>query len=164
MISLIEAFKREFISELSGTRKMLSIIPDDKLLWKAHPKSMDINTLALHIAELPIMFEMVLNHDKWDFYNSPYPSVPCDSTLSIVKRFDECSEIAIAAFDKADNAALEEKWKMVAGEATYIESEKWEAVRHTFGQIIHHRAQLGVNLRLLDIPIPGVYGPSADEM
>lgn len=164
MINLLDSYKREFISELSGTRKLLSIIPDDKLDWSPHQKSMILNKLALHIAELHIMFEMVLNHEVWDVFNSPYPSVPCHSTLAIIKRFDESVEIALNAFDKANEESLSKNWKMVAGADTYINSEKWEAVRHTFGQIIHHRAQLGVYLRLLNIPIPGVYGPSADEM
>lgn len=164
MISFIKAFKQELEQESGETKRMLRVIPDDKMDWQPHPKSMTIKSLASHIAEMPLMIAMALNEKEWDFANNPYAPVDMSSSKEMVDRYEVCLEDAQSALDKASDDILQEKWVMRAGDQVYAELEKWQAVRHAFGQNSHHRAQLGVFLRLLDIPIPGPYGPSADEM
>ena len=164
MISFIESFKRELEQEAVQTRRMLQIVPADKIDWRPHPKSMTIKALVSHLAEIPLMITMALDHDKWDFANHPYAPVDMNNSTELVHRFEQCLDEARASLGRATDNILQQKWVMCAGDAIYMTCEKWEAVRHAFGQNAHHRAQLGVFLRLLDLPIPGPYGPSADEM
>ncbi|MDZ4707722.1 MAG: DinB family protein [Saprospiraceae bacterium] len=164
MISFIDAFKRELEIESVQTRRMLQLVPKDKMDWQPHPKSMTVKSLTSHLAEIPLMIVMSLNQDKWDFTDNPYAPVDMNSSTDLVKRFDECLDEAREALNNASDDILQKRWVMCAGDQVYADLEKWEAVRHAFGQNAHHRAQLGVFLRLLNIPIPGPYGPSADEM
>ncbi|MEP7266000.1 MAG: DinB family protein [Saprospiraceae bacterium] len=164
MISFIDSFKYELEQESVQTRRMLQIVPADKMDWKPHPKSMTISSLTNHLAEMPIMISLVLDQDKWDFTNMPYTPVVSTNAEELVARFDECVKSAQNSLDQADDSILQKKWLLCAGEAVYLDLEKWQAIRHAFGQNVHHRAQLQVNLRLLNIPVPGPYGPSADEM
>ncbi len=164
MITFIESFKRELAGEKIATRKMLALVPNDKADWAPHAKSMKMNTLANHLASMSLMIAIAVKFDKWDFANSPYPSVTCNNTQEIVDYYDYCVAEAEAALETATDDNLQNRWTMCMGDQVWLDLEKWEAVRHAFGQNSHHRAQLGVYLRLLDIPIPGCYGPSADEM
>ncbi len=164
MISFIESFKRELESESVQTRRMLQVVPAEKMEWRPHPKSMTIKALAGHLAEMPLMIALAINQDEWDFANNPYPPVDMNTAGELVTRFDWCIQEAKAALDKGSDDNLLERWILRAGDQVYMDITKWEAIRHAFGQNAHHRAQLGVFLRILDIPIPGPYGPSADEM
>jgi uncharacterized damage-inducible protein DinB len=164
MISFIEAFKKELAGEAVQTRRMLQIVPSDKLDWRPHPKSMTIKSLATHVAEIPLMIAIALKYPRWDFTNSPYPSVDLNNTEEILARFEYCLKEAQSSLDSSSDDILQEPWTLDAGDVTYLTLERWEAIRHAFGQNAHHRAQLQVCLRLLDIPVPGPYGPSADEM
>lgn len=162
MITFIEAFKRELEQEAIQTRRMLAIVPADKMDWRPHPKSMDIKTLATHLAEIPLMMVMGLLEDKWDFADSPYSPKDCNNAAELLAHFDHCVNAAQSALNQSNDRILQEPWVMCAGDVIYAKMEKWETVRHAFGQNAHHRAQLGVFLRLLEIPIPGPYGESAD--
>lgn len=164
MLSFIEAYQKELEQEAVQTRKMLAIVPADKMDWQPHPKSMTIKALATHLAEIPIMITIAVTQDKWDFAGSPYNPADYPNATALVERFDECVSEAQAALASASDDILRKEWILCDGDTIYGEFEKWEAIRHAFGQNAHHRAQLGVFLRLLDIPIPGPYGPSADEM
>ncbi|WP_228713606.1 DinB family protein [Arundinibacter roseus] len=164
MISFIETFQRELADESKETRRMLAIVPADKMDWQPHPKSMTLKALATHLAEIPIMITVALEQDKWDFAEEPYNPYDFPTAEALLARFDECIEKAENALAHASDDNLRDNWKLCSGEQVFMEVERWEAVRHAFGQNAHHRAQLGVFLRLLDIPIPGPYGPSADEM
>jgi len=164
MISFIESFKRELESEGVQTRRMLQVVPADKMDWRPHPKSMTIKALAGHLAEMPLMIAMGINQDEWDFAKSPYDPVDMNNAQELVTRFDQCLEEARIALDHGADDTLQKRWVLRAGDQVYMDITKWECIRHAFGQNAHHRAQLGVFLRLLDIPIPEPYGPSADEM
>jgi uncharacterized damage-inducible protein DinB len=164
MISFIEAFKKELEAEAIQTRRMLEIVPTDKMDWRPHPKSMNIKTLATHLAEIPLMIVMGLKHDKWDFGNSPFEAADCNTTDDLLVCFDNCIAEARIALDESTDDILQDPWTMGMGDQVWLQIEKWETFRHAMGQNAHHRAQLQVCLRLLDIPVPGPYGPSADEM
>lgn len=164
MITFIEAFKRELKAEAVQTRRMLAIVPTDKMDWQPHTKSMKIGPLASHLAEIPFMIALALKYPRWDFSDSPYPNKEMKNAQEFLDRLDYAVSEAKAALDQSSDDILEEPWSLGAGDVTYMEMSRWEAIRHAFGQNAHHRAQLQVCLRLLDIPVPGPYGPSADEM
>jgi len=162
-MSLIQFFLKQFDDEAITTRKMLSIIPDDKYDWQAHKKSMTIRSLATHIAELPTWIPMTLNTSELDFASSPYTPKAINNTSELINYFESCLQDGRSALETAKEEQLSESWTLRNGEDIYSTSPKVEVLRMVFSQIIHHRAQLGVYLRLLDVPIPGSYGPSADD-
>ena len=164
MITFIESFRRELEVEAAQTRRMLKIVPADKMDWRPHPKSYTIKALASHLAEMPLMIALALKYPRWDFMNSPYPSADMNTAEELLKQFDYSVEEAKKAIGESSDDILLEPWSLGAGDVTYMSMARWEAVRHAFGQNAHHRAQLQVCLRLLNIPVPGPYGPSADEM
>ena len=141
-MKLLEVLVNEMQQEAITTRKMLERIPNDKFDWQPHERSMTIVRLANHIAELPGWVNMILNTEELDFANNPYQPTAYDNTED----------------------QLEDEWTLRQGEMILQRSNKLEFIRHTFCQIVHHRAQMGVFLRLLDVPIPGSYGPSGDEV
>jgi len=162
-MSLIQFFLKQFDDEATTTRKMLSIVPDDKYDWQPHPKSMTIRSLATHIAELPTWIPMVLNTSELDFATSPYDPKVINNTAELLDYFEKCLKEGRWALEAAKEEQLSESWTLRNGKDIYSTSPKVEVLRMVFSQIIHHRAQLGVDLRLLNVPIPGSYGPSADD-
>ncbi|WP_304235744.1 DinB family protein [Jiulongibacter sediminis] len=163
MITFIEAFKKELEDEAKETRRMLKQVPTDKNDWAPHPKSMKLGVLAVHLAEIPDMIEIALLKDKWDFVEMEWDPKEFKTSEELLGYFDASLKNAFNALEKSSDDSLMNEWVMCSGEQIWLKTTKWEAVRHAFGQNAHHRAQLGVYLRLLDIPIPGPYGPSADE-
>jgi len=163
-MSLIQFFLKQLDDEAKTTRKMLSIVPDDKYDWQPHPKSMMIRRLATHIAELPSWITMTLTTSELDFASNPYTPEVINNTAGLLKYFEKNLADGKAHLEAATEEQLAESWTLRNGKDIYSTSPKSEVLRMTFSQIIHHRAQLGVYLRLLDVPIPGSYGPSADDM
>jgi len=162
-MEIIRMFLRELDSEAAITRKMLSRIPDDKYDWQPHPKSMTIRQLANHIAELPGWITMAITTDELDFSQKAYQPVQISDTKELIGMFNELVAEAKETLWQTSEPVLEKKWVLREGDVIYLEGTKTEIIRVSLNQITHHRAQLGVFLRLLDIPIPGTYGPSADE-
>lgn len=156
-------FLAEMEREAQTTRKMLSRIPDDKYDWQPHEKSMTVRQLATHIAELPTWVPMILTTDELDFAASPYEPTAISNTAELVAYFEKCLHDGKTQLVPEQEAILNKTWTLRNGDEIYDVSPKHEVIRMTFCQIVHHRAQLGVYLRLLDVPIPGSYGPSADE-
>ncbi len=163
MITFIEAFKRELEDEAKETRRMLKQVPMGKYDWQPHPKSMKMGILAIHLAEIPDMITKAIVSDKWDFAEEEWNPKTFENQEELLAVFDNSYNKAIEALNSSSDSTLQDNWKLCAGDITYLEMERWEAVRHAFGQNAHHRAQLQVYLRLQDIPVPGPYGPSADE-
>jgi len=156
--ALIGELKQESVN----TRKMLERVPTDKIDWQTHEKSMKIERLATHIAELPVWFERIVNANEFNF--AVLKREPKESTEAIVKLFDERLANAIKALESASDENLNDSWTFRRGEQIIFQLPKKVAIRSMgFNHIYHHRGQLSVYLRLLDIPVPGMYGPSADE-
>ncbi|MDP4130106.1 MAG: DinB family protein, partial [Bacteroidota bacterium] len=149
--------------ESATTRKMLERVPTEKLDWQPHPKSMSLVRLATHVAEIPNWIPMVTEMDELDFSKGNYAPQPISSNKDLLDYFEKNRIDGKAALEKVSDDILEQPWSMRNGEEIFFTLPKGEVLRMTLSQIIHHRAQLGVYLRLLDIPIPGTYGPSADE-
>lgn len=160
---MTKVFLKELAQEAQTTRKMLARVPADKFDWKPHEKSMTLRQLSTHIAELPSWISMTLNTTELDFASNPYQPVSVSDNDALLNYFEKSLAEGKASLEKATDADLEPTWTLRNGKDIYANSPRGEFIRLTFSQIIHHRAQLGVYLRLLDIPIPGSYGPSADE-
>ncbi len=159
----LSLFKNELEKEATATRKMLAAVPNDKYDWKPHPKSMTIRQLATHIAELPTWIGMALNTNELDFATMDYNPPPINDTATLVQTFEKSLADGLAQLTNDKENTLDEPWTLRNGEKVYSVEPKADVIRMSLSQIIHHRAQLGVFLRLLDVPIPGTYGPSADE-
>jgi uncharacterized damage-inducible protein DinB len=162
MSKIIELL-REMEQESQTTRKMLSRVPDDHLDWQPHPKSMTVRRLATHIAELPTWVTMVLHTSELDFEDNSYQPKVVNNRGELMELFETSLADGRSHLADAEEAELDKQWTLRSGEQIYSVSSKAEVVRMAYCQIVHHRAQLGVFLRLLDIPIPGSYGPSADD-
>jgi uncharacterized damage-inducible protein DinB len=162
-MTFLEFFLQQLEEEAVTTRKMLSRVPTEKLGWKPHEKSMEINRLATHIAELPTWIPMTLNTDELDFAASDYKPKKVNETEELVQYFEECLVKGRQAVKNGNEADLDKPWTLRNGAEIYSTTPKRDVIRMSLSQIIHHRAQLGVFLRLLNVPIPGSYGPSADE-
>jgi uncharacterized damage-inducible protein DinB len=162
--NFIQPLLKEMEQESKTTRKMLSIVPTDKFDWKPHEKSMSIQKLAGHIAELPEWVTMTLTTSGLDFASNPYNPVKLNTTTDLMTYFEKSLADGKAHLEKATDADLLPDWTLSNGDQILSKSSKAEVIRMVYSQIVHHRAQLGVYLRLLNIPIPGSYGPSADDM
>jgi len=156
---LIAEMKREAVT----TRKMLERLPVDKYDWKPHPKNMTLRELAYHVAEIPGWTELVLHTSELDFAKTPYSQKRLESNEEYLEFHDKNVEKGIAALEEANPADFEKSWTIRSGEMIFFTADKETNLRDCYCQTVHHRAQLGLYLRLLDIPIPGSYGPSADE-
>ena len=159
-ISLIQ---KELEREALTTRKMLALVPAEKFDWKPHPRSMVIMNLATHIAELPTWVSMVLNTDELDFAANEYKPTIVKDNAGLMELFEKSVEDAHTQLAIGKEDTIDKEWILRMGEQILSKGSKADMIRHALSQIIHHRAQLGVYLRLLDIPIPGSYGPSADD-
>jgi uncharacterized damage-inducible protein DinB len=158
-----EDFLAEFKRESASTRKMLSRVPMDKLAWRPHEKSNSLEQLAKHIANLPNMLYSAIATDERNLAGiAPLP--PIESTEQLLAFFDANYEKAVAAFDGLSDDMMGRKWELKAGDRVFISTTKEDAMRYMyFNHTYHHRGQLSVYLRLLDVPVPGMYGPTADE-
>jgi uncharacterized damage-inducible protein DinB len=163
MSIIIPLLQKEFDQEAITTRKMLERIPDDKYDWQPHPKSMTIRQLATHIADLPSWTQLALTTDGLDFAVTPYEPTIINDTAALLTFLAESQDKGQTALAEATDDDLLPTWTLRHGDQLLSVSTTGEMIRMSFSQVVHHRAQLGVYLRLLDIPIPGSYGPSADE-
>ncbi|MEQ8788835.1 MAG: DinB family protein [Pirellulaceae bacterium] len=157
----------EFDHEMANTRKVLERAPDDKLDWRAHPKSNTIGWNANHLAEIPGWVAGTLSQASWDLAptdGEPYKSPALASVRQILELFDQNVVSAREALSSASDAAMQECWSLLRGGEALMTMPR-SAVKRGFvlNHTIHHRAILCVYLRLNDIAVPGMYGPSADE-
>ncbi|MGZ3751625.1 MAG: DinB family protein [Mucilaginibacter sp.] len=162
-MEIIKMLLKEFDEEAQTTRKMLSCIPNDKYDWQPHPKSMTIRRLATHLADIPSWVEIAICDDELDFAAGTHQEPVINSTEELLRFFEESLVKGRAALSNTTEDVLQEPWTLRNGDQVYSVRPKVEVIRMSYSQMVHHRAQLGVFLRLLDVPIPGSYGPSADE-
>jgi len=157
----------EFDMEMQNTRKTLERAPDDKWNWKPHDKSGTVGWLAGHIATLPGWLTMTIHTEELDYapVNGPaYQPPKTDNRAELLAVFDKESGEARAALASVGDADLMKSWKLLAGGQEIFSMPRIAVIRGmVMNHLIHHRAQLGVYYRLLGIPVPGLYGPSADE-
>lgn len=159
--NLIEELKRESLS----TRRILERVDFSHVDWVPHEKSMSFGRLATHIAELPIWINRILEADKFDFATTVFSPNVANDNADVMRIFEEHIQNALTALNAvASDEQLESTWMAVRGEVMVSSASRRVSIQHwSLNHIIHHRGQLSVYLRLLNIPVPGLYGPSADE-
>jgi uncharacterized damage-inducible protein DinB len=157
----------EFDQEMQNTRKTLERAPDDKWNWKPHDKSGTVGWLAGHVGTVPQWITMTINTEELDYApvgGPPYEPPKIENRAQLLAAFDKGSAEARAALAKVSDADIMKGWKLLAGGKEVFTMPRIACIRGMcLNHMIHHRAQLGVYYRLLGIPVPGLYGPSADE-
>ncbi len=163
------SYKHGLIAELQmeaiSTRKMLERVPTDKNDWKPHEKSMNLGRLSTHVAELPGWIAMTMGTDELDLSKMEYKPVMAKSTEELVAKLDDNVNKAVAALENSNDEDFEKIWTLRNGDHVIFTLPKKVVLRSmAYSHYYHHRGQLSVYLRLLEIPVPGMYGPSFDEM
>jgi uncharacterized damage-inducible protein DinB len=152
-------------SEFASTRRMLANVPEGKSEYRPHDKSMTLGGLAAHLAELPSFGANILTTNELDFAKAPYKPRQFGSTRELLEEFDRNAAEFKSGIEASTWESLDERWTLRYGQRVFVEEQKAKLLRSiTVSHIAHHRAQLGVYLRLLGLVVPGTYGPSADEM
>ena len=152
---------KEFDVEMATTRRLLERVPSDRGDWKPHEKSFPLGHLAQLVSWMPGWITRTLHEPFIDLAAGGRYSL--ESTDSLLEVFDENVKTARAALDSVRDATLDEPWSLRMGDRVLMTSPRGETVRGHLNHLIHHRGQLTVYLRLLDVPIPSIYGPTADE-
>jgi uncharacterized damage-inducible protein DinB len=155
----------EFDHEMAQTRRALERVPAAKFGWKPHEKSWCAGQLALHLANVPSWFAMMMTTDEIDFATFPPPRYETPANIEeVLAKFDANVAAARAALAGAADERLHGKWTGRTGDKVHFTRTRAELLRgFVLSHMIHHRGQLTVYLRLLDVPVPSLYGPSADE-
>jgi uncharacterized damage-inducible protein DinB len=166
-MKLSDTMLPEFDQEMANTRKTLKRVPDEKFSWKPHAKSTSLGGLATHLANIPSWTKNTLAADELDIAPvgaEPFRLEEAKSRADLLDAFDKNVSEARAALEAATDEDWQGMWSLLAG-GNKIFTLPRTAVMRSFvmNHLIHHRAQLGVYLRLLDVPVPSIYGPSADE-
>ena len=166
-MGLSEALLPEFDQEMGNTRKTLERVPEDKFAWKPHEKSGTMGWLATHLANLPSWATSTIDLDSLDLAPGGVPvepARPANSRKEVLEIFDKNVAGARAAIAGASDAHLLKPWSLLMGGRTILTLPRIAVLRSfVMSHSIHHRAQLGVYLRLNNVPVPAIYGPSADE-
>ncbi len=162
--SLINLLLKEVDAEAATTRKFLALVPADEAGYKPHAKNMTMHDLAVHLAELPSWMTLGIATEGIDFATMDYTPTAWRSTEELLGIFEKSLAGGRASLEGAsEELLLNGTWTMRHGEHVIDTLSKYEIVRVSLAQTIHHRAQLGMYLRLLDVPLPGSYGPTADN-
>ncbi len=162
-MELIKELSKELNAEAGTTRKFLALVPVDKLDWAPHEKSMKMGDLAIHIAELPTWVKLGLETEGLDFATMEYQPPTITSSQDLLNLFENSLKEGQESLEKATLEDMNKRWVLRSGDKIHADLSSYETIRHSFAQTAHHRAQLGVYFRLLNIPVPSSYGPSADE-
>ncbi|UOQ52324.1 DinB family protein [Hymenobacter cellulosivorans] len=161
---LAQAFSIELLDEAKLTRRVLERVPVAQFDWQPHVKSMKLGQLARHTADLIGWIKDTLDTTEIDVaVFDDAPVMPITSTEELLAYFNQRVEAANTGLLQATPEDLEQQWTMRSGDYVIVAQPRAEVVRHLISHMIHHRGQLSVYLRLLDVPVPYIYGPSADD-
>lgn len=161
MTSAVEAIRNEFRDEVPSIRRVLERVPQDKLGWKPHPKSRSLGELAVHVAAIPGMIAIIANQDEFSPNMQPKPVPSADE---IRASFESNVRSAEEALNNLSDDKAAGTWRLTIGGKEILRRTRVQAFRtNVLNHIYHHRGQLSVYLRLLDVAVPMVYGPTADE-
>ncbi|RNI21845.1 DinB family protein [Rufibacter latericius] len=164
-MELNQKLLRQFEQEAANTRKMLERVPEEHFDWKPHPKSMSLKRLAAHVAELPGLFiASVLKTDELDLSPETYTPFTGTTHQELMAHFEENYQKAVKALNDTNVVEIGKTWTLRSSGHVIASMPKQVVIRNlAMNHLIHHRGQLSVYLRLLDVPVPGMYGPTADE-
>lgn len=160
-MSFAETILPEFDQEMASTRKAIERVPSDKGAWKPHPKSFSLGHLTQLVSTMPGWITNMATTTELNLATSAGYSL--ESTESLVARFDKLVVEARAALASLTDADLAVQWSLKHGDRVLFTTSRAATIRSTINHLIHHRGQLTVYLRLVDVPVPSIYGPTADE-
>lgn len=160
-MSIAETFLPEFDEEMKITRRLLERVPEEQGTWKPHEKSFSLGHLAQLVSWMPSWITQAMTHTSLDL--SAGPKYSHEKTATLLETFDAGVASAHAALERAQDADFAVAWSLTAGGRTLFTMPRVAVVRQTINHLIHHRGQLSVYLRLVDVPLPSIYGPTADE-
>jgi uncharacterized damage-inducible protein DinB len=152
---------QEFDQEMKTTRRVLERVPSDKGQWKPHAKSFSLGHLAQLVSWMPGWIAQTLKEPSLDLAGAPKYSY--EATETLLRGFDDNVKAARKAFETTTDADWSIPWSLKHGARTLFSAPRGVVVRQHISHLVHHRAQLGVYLRLIDVPVPSMYGPTADE-
>jgi uncharacterized damage-inducible protein DinB len=152
---------KEFDQEMHSTRRLLERVPGDKATWKPHEKSFSLGHLALLVSWMPDWIALSLRQPHIDLAQAPGYTI--ESTPALLASFDRGAQAARDALAEVTGKALDEPWSLRNGDQVFMTLPRGEVVRQHLNHLIHHRGQLTVYLRLVNVPLPAIYGPTADE-
>jgi len=162
-MALKDALLPEFDHEMALTRKVLERVPEDKFAWAPHEKSMTLGRLAGHISEIPGWVKEALTKDCIDIGGDFKPDIPTTRS-QVLDKFDKLVGVARPLLDGATDAQFMSTWTLKSKDQEMFSAPKAAVLRSfVFSHLIHHRGQMSVYLRLAGVPVPAIYGPSADE-
>ncbi len=162
--TLGQVMAMEMEMEAATARKLLERLPEEKFEWQPHVKSMTLGRLAGHVAETFEWTGATILQDELDFSTMDYKPEPATSTAAILEKFDANIKSALEILSGVSDDDIMKPWTMRDGEKIYMTMPKVAVMRgFVLSHMIHHRGQLSVYMRLLDVPVPSIYGPSADE-
>ena len=159
--SVAQAFLAELDAEMPPTRRLLERVPSAKGDWKPHPKSFSLAHLAQLVARMPGWLTHTMNQPSLDLSSAPRYSN--ETTEALVAEFDRCVKEAREVLAKAKDEDFSEPWSLTMGRRVLMTMPRLVIMRQNINHLAHHRGQLTVYLRLLDVPLPSIYGPTADE-
>lgn len=165
-MSIAQSLLPEFDQEIANTRKLLERVPADRMQWKPHQKSWALGALASHLANLLVWTSMTIEKDAFDMNPESPPPTPAEAKDAdeLVARLDENAAAARKSLEGADDATMMKEWSLKSGDQVFFTMPKVAVIRSfVMNHLIHHRGQLTVYLRQCDVPLPGIYGPTADE-
>ena len=161
----VSALFADVEDEFASTRRVLANFPDEHADWKPHAKSMSLIELAAHVASLPELGRVIAERPEWNFADTPYVPPTARTREELLALFDEKVEGARRAITALDAELLDTPWRFRNGDIEYFSGQRGPLLRRFLvSHTAHHRGQLTVYYRMLDVPVPGIYGPSADEM
>jgi uncharacterized damage-inducible protein DinB len=162
---LNQSFIAEIKHEAASTKRILERVPEDKFGWKPHEKSMTLGRLASHVAELPAFLNSILTMDEFDFAKGHYKPSHANTSDELLQVFQQKLDEVVQTLQNTSDEKMQANFTLRNGEHVFATLPRMVAIRSmALNHLIHHRGQIAVYLRLLDVPVPGLYGPSADEM
>ena len=163
-MNLIDPILAELAHEGATTRRLLERLPQDRLGWQPHQKSMTLGRVATHIAEIPGWVGSIVEKDEFDLGASGYVPPTLGSVAEIIAMFDKSVATAAETLKRQSNDRLLAKWQLKKNGQLVVEMPRLGMIRSfLMNHLIHHRGQLSVYLRLQNVPLPSIYGPTADE-
>lgn len=163
-MTISEILLLDYDVEIENTRRTLERIPENDPQWKPDEKSMAIGRLALHVARLPQFCTSILTKTELNMATEKWPDFVFESTAHLLSELARTAAEARGQLASASDEDLRKHWRLLFGDRVIVDAPKMLLYRTMFlNHLVHHRAQLGVYLRLLKLPVPGLYGPSADE-
>lgn len=166
IMSLAHSLIIELEHEVASTQKILACVPAEKFDWKPHAKSMSLKQLSAHVANLTSWTDIIINSDYLDFAEGKFQQPTINSTQDLLNELQAGAQKSIAALKSVkEEDLIQKEWILKNGDTILLKLTKIGFIRSmALNHLYHHRGQLSVYLRLLDVAIPGMYGPSADEM